>query len=755
MVGALVACLTGCSTAGLPVAGRFALPPAVPVPGLVLQDSGKDAMSPAFANAFNGYVGSVTAVGPLATFDRPTALAYVPDGTLYVADVSCIRRIAPDVAGRPTATTVAGDGTTAGWADGPVFQARFGDIHAMVGLPDGSLILADGNRLRRIAFDGHGGGTVTTLAGAEDAGYQDGDGAAARFEWLVGLALAPDGTLYGADNGHIRAITFDPATSRVSVGTYYTDANQYFTRVTVGADGVVWAAGTRASDNWAEGDSNLFRLKRATDGKVSPDLVVKGTEPGDRPGEPANPVFGQAVGLGVLPDGTVLLADTLYNPRVRRITVDGAGQPHVSTLVRSTGFLDTHALRFSGWLDLSLASPTQLAVGPRGEIRVIDQTAIRAIDLDAGGKGTARVYAGFSYNVKRQDGPIAAATVHPNVITPDGKGGYYIACGNTICAMQLTEMGGAVTRLLAGQREFGTTDGVGDQASFDTPNALTVLPDGSLLTTDYQSNRLRRITFGSDGAATVSTWFGYFGGYSTAKSPTANDGLAGTAVIRPNGKLCLAPDGTIYYGDNYRVRKITRDPDGQLRVTSLAGCNNLGIEYKDGPGDQARFGQVAGMCFDRAGALIAVDTSNNLIRKLVFDAAGKVTVSTIAGKVVLSQSFGFVNPPVWNTVSGYKDGPAAEALFHLPSDITLADDGSLLVTDRGNHAIRRLCQDAAGTWQVSTLIGPGQGMQDGPFSQARLNEPLGLVPDGPGRYLCIDGKFPTNQLRTIRMGVQQ
>jgi len=50
---------------------------------------------------------------------------------------------------------------------------------------------------------------VSTLAGSNAAGYADGIGAAAKFNWLTGVAVDSAGNVYVADFGNhsIRRIT--------------------------------------------------------------------------------------------------------------------------------------------------------------------------------------------------------------------------------------------------------------------------------------------------------------------------------------------------------------------------------------------------------------------------------------------------------------------------------------------------------------------------------------------------------------------
>jgi serine/threonine-protein kinase len=97
----------------------------------------------------------------MAQLNNPTAIAFGPDGTLYIADRDNdrIRAVTPD--GRMS--TVAG--TTGGFAGdgGPATAARLDDPAGISVAADGTIYFADSNneRVRKIATDG----TITTVAG--------------------------------------------------------------------------------------------------------------------------------------------------------------------------------------------------------------------------------------------------------------------------------------------------------------------------------------------------------------------------------------------------------------------------------------------------------------------------------------------------------------------------------------------------------------------------------------------------------------
>ena len=179
---------------------------------IYVTDSGNDAIR---AISYGGQVTTLAGgalrgqsrdgVGAAAGFNGPTGLAVDNQGMALVADTGnqTIRRVAP----WGQVTTLAGQPGQAGVGDGTGAAAQFRDPMGLSLDPQGTLLVADaGNGLiRRVT----GLGVVTTLAGQPTAtGHADGTGAAASFQRPQGLAVDAAGRVIVADslNHTIRAI---------------------------------------------------------------------------------------------------------------------------------------------------------------------------------------------------------------------------------------------------------------------------------------------------------------------------------------------------------------------------------------------------------------------------------------------------------------------------------------------------------------------------------------------------------------------
>ncbi|MDB5100559.1 MAG: putative lipoprotein, partial [Cyanobacteria bacterium RYN_339] len=146
------------------------------------------------------------AVGtPKFMLAQPAGLAIAPDGGIYVADSASQAVVRIDGGVR----VVAGRDHN-GHDDGFYDNASFANPQSLTFAPDGSLIVGDSTSaaVRRVRF-ALGAGVVSTLAGNGSYGAVDGEGSAARFAPLTGIAVDRNGVVYVGENqsNDIRVLT--------------------------------------------------------------------------------------------------------------------------------------------------------------------------------------------------------------------------------------------------------------------------------------------------------------------------------------------------------------------------------------------------------------------------------------------------------------------------------------------------------------------------------------------------------------------
>jgi len=196
---------------------------------------------------------------------------------------------------------------------------------------------------------------------------------------------------------------------------------------------------------------------------------------------------------------------------------------------------------------------------------------------------------------------------------------------------------------------------------------------------------------------------------------------------RRSARTLPAPDST-------KPQDPLTDPRWVTMVEAFAGA--VGSSgWADGPGGSARFAGPTGLAANSSGQIIVADTGNHRIRLIDTDA--QHTVRTIAG----------------NGAPGYSDGDGATAMFRYPDAVAVAPDGSILVADSENHAIRRI-ENNPPVWTVSTYAGAPDryGFADGPANVARFKRPTSLAVDTQGNLYVAD--IEANRIRMVRAGTR-
>ena len=235
---------------------------------------------------------------------------------------------------------------------------------------------------------------------------------------------------------------------------------------------------------------------------------------------------------------------------------------------------------------------------------------------------------------------------------------------------------GATVSTYAGNRDQDFfADGSTSTARFLSPRGVALAADGSLFVADEGNHRIRVIS--ADGA-TVSTYAGGATGFANGTTTTARFASPLDVAVTTDGRLFVADTR------NHRIRVISADGT----VSTYAGSGNTGTlvnGFADGSTTTARFDQPSGVAVAADGRVFVADTINHRIRVISADGA---TVSTYAG----------------DGVQGFADGSTTTAQFDSPTDVVVASDGRVFVTDTGNHRIRVISADGA---TVSTYAGSG------------------------------------------------
>ena len=252
--------------------------------------------------------GFADGTGAAAQFSSPTKVATDAAGNVYVADQynHKIRKITP--AG--VVSTLAG--AAQGFADGTGTVAQFNYPFGVATDAAGNVYVADegNNKIRKITP----AGVVSTLAGST-AGFADGTGAAAQFNYPTGVATDAAGNVYVADyfNHKIRKITPEGVVSTLAGSTYgFADGTGVAAQFNL-PGGVA----TDAAGNVYVADESNSRIRKITPAGVVSTLA--GSTQGFADGTGAAAQFYNPSGVATDAAGNVYVAD-LSNNKIRKIT---------------------------------------------------------------------------------------------------------------------------------------------------------------------------------------------------------------------------------------------------------------------------------------------------------------------------------------------------------------------------------------------------------------------------------------------------
>jgi GT2 family glycosyltransferase len=222
---------------------------------------------------------------------------------------------------------------------------------------------------------------------------------------------------------------------------------------------------------------------------------------------------------------------------------------------------------------------------------------------------------------------------------------------------------------------FSGDNGQAISAQFDTPDGVTIAPDGDIVVADSHNDRIRRV----DRPTGIITTIAGSGenGYDGDEKPAIEAALSTPSAV------AAAPNGDIYIADtlNYRVRMIDAKT-GLIHTVAGDGTPGDGVHVGDGgPATSATLNMPSDVAIDgRRGDIYIADMHHNRIRKV--DAKTHI-ITTVAGS------------GTWGN-SG-DDGPATQARLAGAAGIAVVPEPggkvTLFIADFYNGNVRAVGPD--------------------------------------------------------------
>ena len=246
----------------------------------------------------------------------------------------------------------------------------------------------------------------------------------------------------------------------------------------------------------------------------------------------------------------------------------------------------------------------------------------------------------------------------------------------------------------------GHVDGVpAKEAELDAPRYIAVSSGGDIFFTE-KGNNVVRVYRLSDGKVYTYSGNGETGYFNGVRENTMFNLPSGLAF----------KDNMLYVADT--LNNCIRTIDSSGKTALFAGVPGEKGGYADGAANKAMFREPTDIQFDKDGSLYVLDTGNSMIRKIE-----NGVVTTIAGAATA------LDADTGNMTGGFRDGPAADALFSAPAGLFVTDTGDIYVADTNNHRVRLISRGF-----VSTIAGSGAaGHTTGPALVSMMNRPIDVV----------------------------
>lgn len=248
-------------------------------------------------------------------------------------------------------------------------------------------------------------------------------------------------------------------------------------------------------------------------------------------------------------------------------------------------------------------------------------------------------------------------------------------------------------------KQCGFTAGPATTAQLHNPGGIATWAPGVWLIADFYNGMIRNLTSSSLTIAAGATQSGTCPTYPTEEGLPASS----AHFVRPVGVAADGAGGFIVSDSNC----------GSVRRVSAAGVVSTMA---------SSLLQPQGLTAPASGSFVLLaESGSHVIRRLNFNGSSTV----LAGTVGVSGTAG-------------DGGPATSALLNLPTSVALRDGGGLYIADTHNSVIRAVLPDStivlvAGTYTAGYSTGAGVA------TAAMLNLPWQVATDGTGGFFLSDG----------------
>jgi streptogramin lyase len=603
-----------------------------------------------------------------AQLNNPRGIFADHVGNVYIADTMNHRIMKVDPSG--IITRVAGKANDGGYHNGDNGSATNAALNepngvAVDGL--GNIYIADTKNdcIRKVDTSG----IITTVAGTPYNGGYGGDGGpatSARLSEPCGVHADVLGNLFIADTNNDRIRKVDATTQNIDTvaggGSSFGDGGP----ATQAELQKPFAVFVDISGNIYISDSNNHRIRMVDAATQDIDTVAGDGSSGysGDDGPATNASIQKPKGVWVDESGNILIGDT-ENNRLRKVD----GETRVITTVAgngSSGYSGDDGPATSSSLQKphavcihEVAAPAYLVIADPSNHR------IREVNLTTGiiTKVAGTLWSG--YNGDNIDAT-SARLYYPFGVHVDSSHNTYIADTYNHRIRKVNGKTGIITTVAGnGSKGFSGDGGPATSARLRYPFNVFLDTVGNIYIMDTYNYRIRKVDAATQIITTVV-------GDGAAKF-RGDGGLATDASIRKAYDVAVDNAGNLFIADthNHVIRKV--DAATGIIDTVVGQGTNAGFEGDGGLATLAKLNSPTGVYVDESGNIYAVDTKNDVIRKV--DATTNI-INTVAG----------------NGTPGFSGdgGLATLAQLDYPEAVWVDSSGNMFIVDTDNCRIRRV-----------------------------------------------------------------